>query len=644
MENKDYEPEEPPEVPPDAGTSLGYGQGIEYQHLNVPTQPLPVVRLEKRHRQEQSEAALPGVTPVATTVVIRPISIGNAALLISGALIASRALGLLRSSLFTLVFKPGAVSDAYVQASLVPDLIFNIVTGGALLSAFIPVFNKYLIGERDEKTAWHVASSALNLATVLMLIVAVVVMIFARPIVALYNYGVSASQLDLITSLTRIMLLQAVIMGAGVIVSAVLNARQNFLLPSIGSVLYSLGSIFGLLPGVVLILLHQRNDNVAVYCAIWGIVFGSVLLVGVQIPGLMKLHMRYRFSFDWHHGGIVQIARQMVPRVINALMLNMSTAVDRVLILFLMVAVGANIVQGLLTQYVLAFSLVLLPLSAVMAVATAAFPTMTEYVALGRIDRFRAIVSETLRSILFVSIPASIGLILLAFPLIQALYEHGRFSLNDARSMSVPLMCFALGLPGLAAIEILTRSFYALRSSTIPVVVSVAQFIGKIVLSILLMSPALWLAKLFSASLTQHTFTGAKLAGAWGMGALAFATSVAVLVEAATLLWLLHRNVGGLQLRLLSLFAVRVLAASLPMCLGLLVTYKLLDMVLVTTSGDGTASLGIVGICFAVVKVLASVAIGSFIYLRVARFIQLLDAEKLGPVHRLLIRLRLAWI
>ncbi|TME64791.1 MAG: hypothetical protein E6I59_06380, partial [Chloroflexi bacterium] len=133
-------------------------------------------------------------------------------------------------------------------------------------SAFIPVFTKYMVGDNDEKTAWHVASAALNLAIAIMMVLALIAIIFAGQIIPLYNPKPAlmspqdyAVHINLIISLARIMLLQAIILGGGVIVTSVLNARQNFLLPAIGSVLYNVGIIIGLMPGVFLAYFAQRN-------------------------------------------------------------------------------------------------------------------------------------------------------------------------------------------------------------------------------------------------------------------------------------------------------------------------------------------------------------------------------------------------
>ena len=576
------------------------------------------------------------------TGMLQRVNIQRASLILTGAFVASRVLGLLRTSMFAFVFGTGPTSDAYLQAFLIPDTIFNIVAGGALSSAFIPVFAKYMIGEHDEKTAWRIASSALNLAIIIMSVLALIAIIFARQLVPLYNpgpkvtdpgYGEYLAHLDLIASLTRVMLLQSIILGAGVIVNSVLNARQNFLLPAIGTVLYNVGLIAGLIPGIYFAFHGQRNDSTAVLFATWGVVVGALFQVAVQIPGLFRVGMRYTPSFDWWHPGVLQIGRQMIPRIINAAMLSFSTFVDRFLISLLVVVVGITGVSGLVTQYYQALQLVLLPLGVFgMAVSTAAFPTLAENVAKGRFDRVRSTILETLRSILFMSIPSSVGLIVLGLPIIQVLLEHGRFSLADAQSTVVPLAFFAFGLTGLTAVEILTRSFYAMRDSTTPVIISVGQFVFKICLSLLLINVAIF---------------GAK----WGMGALAFSTSLAGLVEAFLLFWLLHQRVGGLQIRVTALFTGRVLLASLAMGLALFIIRYLLDFGLSTVAAHVhalifldttyTQSLGLLGTFVALIKLVLEVLVGLIVYIRVAR---LLGIEELGPIKRVLDRLKLSWI
>lgn len=576
--------------------------------------------------------------------MIQKARIGRATMILSGAFIASRILGLLRTSLFAYVFGTGVASDAFLQAFLVPDLIFNIVAGGALSSAFIPVFTHYMIGERDEKTAWHIASSALNLAIAIMMALALLAIIFASWLVPLYNPGVPQAELSLIISLSRIMLLQSIVLGGGVIITSILNAKQNFLQPAIGTVLYNVGLILGLIPGLFIMahipLAHLTAAQVsatilahqipAAFFATWGVVLGALLQVSTQIPGIIKVGMRYKPTFDYRHPGVMQIGRQMVPRIVNAAMLYVSTFVDRGLILVMVAPLPLIDQNGHITQYYQALQLILLPLGIFgMAISTAAFPTLAENVTRGRFDRVRAIIQDTLRSILFMSIPSSVGLIVLGLPIIQVLLQHGSYSLDSAESTSVPLAFFALGLVGLASVEILTRSFYAMRDSRTPVIVSIAQFILKIALSIL------FLSIIFLNSVSVRTIS-------WGLGALALSTSLAGLLEALVLLWLLQQRIGGLELRVLGRFAGRVLLASGAMGIALLILRFFLDHVLVTT--DPGQTLGIIGTVMALIKLLLELGAGLVVYIRVTRMLGIEEFWNQGPIKRVLERLKLSWI
>ena len=583
--------------------------------LSLPSKPLPVVHAPGSRGLLQKE----------DSGSIQRMNMARATMILTGSFIAGRILGLVRTSLFAFVFGTSMTSDAYLQTFLVPDLIFNVVAGGALSSAFIPIFTQYMIGERDERTAWRIASSALNLALAIMCLLAVLAMFLAPWLVPLYNPGVKPEEMQLIISLTRIMLLQSVIMGGGVIINSVLYARQNFLLPAVGTVLYNVGLIIGLLPGFFLTFVgrSEAHTTFAVYAATVGVVLGALLQVGVQIPGIVKERMRYTFSFDWNHPGVRQIGRQMLPRVLNAAMLYFSTFVDRGLILLL--AAGPFVLnpQGLITQYYQALQLMLLPLGIFgMAISTAAFPTMAENVTLGRLDRVRAIIEDTLRTILFMSIPSSVGLIVLGLPVIQVLLQHGAFNLDSATSTSVPLAFFALGLAGLASVEILTRSFYAFRDSKTPVMVSVAQFVLKILLSLILLNLLKW-------------------GPSWGLGSLAFATSVAGSLEAAVLLWLLQKKIGMLGLRKLAMFTGRVLLASLAMGAGVLLLRTLLDLLLITTTSQ---SLGVLGTIFAIFKLSAELLAGLLVYIWATRQFGIEDFWKQGPVRRVLERFKLSWI
>jgi putative peptidoglycan lipid II flippase len=359
--------------------------------------------------------------------------------------------------------------------------------------------------------------------------------------------------------------------------------------------------------------------TLAVNCAAWGVVLGAALNIGIQLPGLVKVGMRYKPDFNWRLPGITQIGRQMVPRVFNASVFSITTFIDRALIGLLAAVASAKAVEGLTTQYYQATQLVMLPLGIFgMAMSTAAFPTLAEYVAQQRWDRVRSVILDTLRSILFLAIPSSVGLIVLSEPIIQALLAHGNYTIDDAKSTAIPLAFFAVGLAGLSAIEILTRSFYAMRDSRTPVIISILQFAWKVAIGLVLLDPF----SLISAS--------------WGMGALALSTSLANLAEATVLFIVLNQRIKELWKPDLLNFLLRIFAVSACMGLVVYVVRYILDAVTASAPTSGLLGLGLT-----LLKLGIELFVGIFIFLRAARFFRL---EELAPIRRLLERFKLTWM
>ena len=221
----------------------------------------------------------PAAEPAQDTGMIQRVKVARASSIISSALMVSSVLGLLQTFLFTYVFGASADGDAYLQAYLIPNLIYTVIAGGALSSAFIPVFTYYSVGRKDEKAAWHIASSALNLSVAGMIVFSVIGFFLAPVLVPIYAHGSPATEITLIVTLTRIMLVQAIVLGSGVIVGAILNTKQDFTRTALGAVLYNIGLDLGLLPGFFLTF-HMRTNSpadAAVYAAAFGVVIGSDL-------------------------------------------------------------------------------------------------------------------------------------------------------------------------------------------------------------------------------------------------------------------------------------------------------------------------------------------------------------------------------
>ncbi|HKT38253.1 MAG TPA: murein biosynthesis integral membrane protein MurJ [Ktedonobacterales bacterium] len=543
------------------------------------------------------------------SVQMRAMRAGNlarATLIVTSALLISRILGLGRTSLFTYTFGVSAQTDAFTNAFALPDMLFNIVAGGALASAFIPIFTDYLVDKRDKKTAWHVASSALNLSMLLLTMFGILGFIFAQQFMELtlpVFFRPGDPRGPLTVEYTRLMLLQPIFLGGATIAIAILQSRQHFVLPALGQVIYTVSLIGGILVALVGLKTGFFDQNTAMYGPIWGVVLGAVLQFVIQIPGLARAKMQYKPSFDFFHPGITRMFKLMLPRILNSAFIFISLYINRNLI-----ALGSNNNEGAVTGYVIAFQLVLLPLGVFgMAVSQAAFPTLAALVSAGEWERLRETILRTVRGVIFLALPSSLGLIVLADPLVRLLLAHGSLALNDIPLFTQPLIFFSVGLLGLALVEVLTRCFYALHDTRTATEVSILQFLFVIAMSVILLKPM-------------------------GAGGLALATSLGSMGEALVLLLLLKPRLGGLDLRALRTYTFNVAAASVVCALAALFTYMLVRVVLPVqpTSVRETVYLAI--------GVSAAILVATGVYFAFSRFLGTDDVVSVGRILKRVLR------
>lgn len=540
---------------------------------------------------------------------MRALKVGNLARatgIITVAMLLSKVLGLLRTTIFAATFGAGPDADAFTNAFALPDTIFTIVAGGALASAFIPVFADYLIDRRDRKTAWHIASSALNISMLVLIVLAGLGIVFAPQFldITLHPYFVCVPgkpcEGPIIVELTRIMLLQPIFLGGATVAVSILQARQSFVLPALGQVIYTASLIGGILATALDHRTHIFGGHLGINGPAYGVVAGAALQFLVQIPGLFREKMEYRPSFDFRHPGVRQMFRLMVPRMLNSGLLFVSVYINRDLL--------GTLDTGAVYGYVTAFTLVMLPISLFgMASAQAAFPTLAALVAAGEWNRVRDTIMRTVRGITYLAVPSTLGMIVLADPITKIIVSHGKFDPHDLPFFSGPLIFFAIGLLGLSLVEILTRSFYALHDSRTPVEVSVLQFMFVIGLSLVLLNPM-------------------------GSNGLALATSLGALGEALVLLLLLKPRLAGLNLKELWVFLLNVIAASVVTALAALFVYTLGTVVLPVgaTSIQETIKTA--------VRLIAAIGAGAVVYYGFSRFLGIDDVVSLDRIIRRIIR------
>lgn len=448
--------------------------------------------------------------------------------------VASRAMGLLREMVIARQFGTSADLDAYLAAFRLPDMLFALMAGGALGSAFIPVFADYL-AHGDEPGAWRLASAVINWVIVLLSVAGALAALFAPTLVAaVIAPGFAPAQRALTAELMRWMLISTTIFGASGVVMGILNARQHFLLPAIAPVVYNAAIIVGA---------WCLGPTIGIRGAVVGVVTGALGHLLVQAPGLCQAGMRFTLRLAPRDPGVREVGRLMVPRALGLAAVELNHLVNVIL--------ASGLPAGSLAALNYGRLIMLLPEGVIaQSVAIAAFPTFSTLVARNERDELRRVLVSALHSVLYLTLPAAVGLIWLRAPLVSALLERGAFDARSTQATAWALMFYALGLVGHSIVEIVTRAFYALHDTRTPVVVGVAAMAANIALSLALMS----------------------LFGGLGWlphGGLALANSLATLGEMAVLLVLIGKRLGGLESRRLLGALGRMGLACLAMLAGL---------------------------------------------------------------------------
>jgi putative peptidoglycan lipid II flippase len=453
--------------------------------------------------------------------------IARAAGIVIAAFALSRVLGLAREMIIGQQFGTSGELDAYLAAFRLPDILFQLVAGGALGSAFIPTFSGYL-ARGDERGAWRLASAVINLVLVFLSALALLAAAFAPLLVAkIVAPGFDPAKCALTVQLMRLMLLSPAVFGVSGIVMGVLNSYQHFLLPALAPIVYNLSII-----GAALFL----SPALGIRSLAVGVVVGSLLHLAIQIPGLVRRGMGYSPILSLGDPGVREVGRLMAPRVLGLAVVQLNFLVNTIL--------ASGLADGSLAALNFAWLLMLLPQGIfAQALATAAFPTFSELAAKRQVAEMRSTLSATLRAILYLAIPASVGLFALRYPIVQLLFQRGAFEESSTEAVVWALQFYALGLFAHAVVEIVTRAFYALHDTLTPVLIGVGAMGINVVLSLILIQPL------------AH-------------GGLALANSTATILEMVGLLLIIRGRLEGLEGGRLLGSTLRTLLAACLMGFG----------------------------------------------------------------------------
>ena len=448
----------------------------------------------------------------------------RAATTVSLAFVASRALGVLREVIIAQQFGTSPELDAYRAAFVIPDTLYLLIAGGALASAFIPTFAGFL-ARRDEAGATRLASTVINAVFLFLGAVSVLAALVAPWLVAhVLVPDFSPEQQALTTTLLRIMLISTTIFGVSGIVMSILNAQHHFLMPALAPIVYNLAIIAGAL---------FLGPRLGVLGLTVGIVVGALGHLLVQLPALVYFRFRWTPALAMGDPSAREVARLMGPRVFGLAITQLN--------FFVNARLSSGLAAGSLAALYYAWTIMLLPEGVVaQALGTAVFPTFSAQSARGELAQMRSTFATAMRSLLFLVLPALVGLVVAREPIIVVLLQRGQFTANSTELTAYALQFDALGLVSHSALEIITRAFYALHDTRTPVAVGAAAMALNVVLSLALIGPL-------------------------SFGGLALANTLATTLEASTLFVLLRTRMGGVNGSALVPAAARMTLAALAM-------------------------------------------------------------------------------
>ena len=489
----------------------------------------------------------------------------------------SRVLGFVRDISVSSTFGISWQADAYAAAFTIPDLIYFALVGGGLSSAFIPVFSSYLATNKEEE-GYEMASTILNIVALASMVLIAIGMVFTPQLVELLTnlqHGEAEQAAALTILLTRIMFAQSFFMCLAGISQGILQCYKEFTVPALGAVVYNIAII-------VIGLLLAKYIGIMAFTI--GVVAGAALNLLLQIRAMRQYRFSYPLTINLHHPGVKKFFLLFMPVVLGLSMNEINLLVSQ----YLASTLGEGVVYALKQ----AQRIMMLPVgSFAAAIGLSVFPTMTSHVGRGEMEEYKQNLTMGLRTIIFITLPASAGLMALSRPVVRAMYQQGAVTSEQIEMVSVILVFYCIGIVGYGSQQILNRGFYAVQDTKSPVLINVFVLLFNIVLSIALVGPL--------------EYRG-----------LALAYSLTGLLSMAVLGFFLRRKIGPYGGQALLKSALQSVAASVVM--ALIVYY---------TAAGLEQMLDVSGKLMQVVQVAAGISIGVFVYAVMAIVMKMEEAR-----------------
>lgn len=476
----------------------------------------------------------------------RQTSILSAALIIMATVVLSQILGLVRQRLLVIIF--GASNDlgVYLASARLPDFLFQLVIAGALSSAFIPIFSEFL-AKGEDNNAHRMASTLLTLGMIVFAVLSAILFSFAEFFLQFMNLGAgfSPSQIHLMASLMRIIIIGQLLFIVGTFFSALLQSYNHFFIPGIAAALYNLGIIIGII---------VFSPFVGIVAPAYGVVLGATFFILAQIPMMRKVGFPFRPSLSLHTPGVREIFSLMWPRTISLAIFQLGTLAIVALVSFLSQA-GRNYVIFDYAQ-TLAFA----PVGLFgQTIAQAAFPVLSRE--RKNLENFRALFMTSFNQMLYLVLPISALLLVLRIPVVRLVFGAGQFDWEATVATGNTLAFFSFSIFAQALSYLVARGFYALHDTKTPLI------IGGTTTTLMIAIGGVFV-----------------LQYKWGVESIAAAYSIASILNLLLSLGLLYGRIGGFSWTKLALPMVKIFTATFFTGFALYIPLKLLDQLVFDTT------------------------------------------------------------
>ncbi len=405
--------------------------------------------------------------------------VAKAAGIVGSATLISRILGYARDMVMALYFGAGFASDAFIAAFRLPNLLRRLFGEGSFSIAFVPVFTEYLV-KKGKAEAYALASSASKILMLVLFLSAIAGMLCTPLIIDVIAPGFADSpeKTQLTILLTRIMFPYVIFIGMVALFSAILNVLGHFAAPALAPVLLNVAMIGAMVLGSFFF----KSETARVIVLSAGVLLGGVLQLLLQIPFLFRNGVRVWKKSILIHPGLKRIGTLMIPAVFGAAVYQINILVGTML--------ASLLPEGSVSYLYYADRLVQFPLGIfAYAVATAVLPSLSRQAAISDIPALKDTFAHAMGLVLFITIPAMVGLIVLRQPIVKLLFERGAFGNVATQLTASALLYYSIGLWAFSAVRIVVSMFYALQDTKTPVKTAALAIAANILLGIMLMGP-----------------------------------------------------------------------------------------------------------------------------------------------------------